>query len=180
MNSTSVSLSHAADAGATPRQCARITIGPATLQDRQEIYRSRYAVYACELEQHAANGAGQLCDSLDQWNLYLVAKIDGEMAGFISVTPPGKPAYSIDKYLRREALPFHFDRMLYEVRLLTVLKAHRGREFAFLLMYAAFRWVEAHGGRRIVAIGRREILDLYLRVGLEPGRIFHSVRSGEL
>jgi len=43
-------------------------------------------------------------------------------------------------------------------------------------MYAALRWVEAHGGERIVAIGRREILDLYLRVGLEPVGI--AIQSG--
>jgi len=60
--------------------------------------------------------------------------------------------------------------------LLTVMNAHRGREFAFLLMYAAFRWVEARGGERIVAIGRREILDLYIRVGLEPTG--QSIQSG--
>jgi histidinol-phosphate/aromatic aminotransferase/cobyric acid decarboxylase-like protein len=35
-----------------------------------------------------------------------------------------------------------------------------------LLMYAALRWVESHGGTRIVAIGRREVVDLYTRVGL--------------
>jgi len=43
-------------------------------------------------------------------------------------------------------------------------------------MYAAFRWVEAQGGERIVAIGRREILDLYLHVGLE--RLGREVCSG--
>jgi len=35
-------------------------------------------------------------------------------------------------------------------------------------MYAALRWVEAHGGEQVVAIGRREVLDLYLKAGLEP------------
>jgi histidinol-phosphate/aromatic aminotransferase/cobyric acid decarboxylase-like protein len=43
-------------------------------------------------------------------------------------------------------------------------------------MYAAFRWVESHGGTRIVAIGRREVLDMYLRSGLEP--LGMSVQSG--
>src|SRR5215468_8249102 len=42
-------------------------------------------------------------------------------------------------------------------------------------MYAAFRWVEAHGGTRVVAIGRREVVDMYLRSGLERvGMTFHS------
>jgi len=43
-------------------------------------------------------------------------------------------------------------------------------------MYAAFRWVESHAGTRIIAIGRREVVDMYLRSGLEPLGI--SVQSG--
>ncbi len=92
--------------------------------------------------------------------------MDGQVAGFISVTPPGRGNCSIDKYFARAALPFAFDATLYEIRLLTVLKAHRGRELATLLMYAALRWVESHGGTHLVAIGRREVVELYLRVGL--------------
>ena len=43
-------------------------------------------------------------------------------------------------------------------------------------MYAALRWIEAEGGERIVAIGRREILSLYLKAGLSS--LGRSVRSG--
>ena len=93
-----------------------------------------------------------------------MAKTGDEIAGFISLTPPGNPSYSIDKYFSRESLPFEVSPSLYEIRLLTVPKTHRRREFAFLLMYAAFRWVEAHGGDRVIAIGRREILELYVSV----------------
>ena len=152
----------------TSIKAAQITMSLASVLDREEIYRIRHAVYARELGQHTVNGVGRLSDQLDSWNFYLVAKMREEIVGFISVTPPGRSGYSIEKYVARELLPFAFNAALYEVRLLTVLKAHRRREFAFLLMYAALRWVEAHGGERIVAIGRREILDLYLRVGLEP------------
>jgi len=157
-------------------KAGQITMSLASGLDRDEIYRIRHAVYARELGQHTVNGVERLSDQLDDWNSYLVARIRGEIAGFISVTPPGRPAYSIDKYVARELLPFALNAALYEVRLLTVLKGHRRREFAFLLMYAALRWVEAHGGERIVAIGRREILDLYLRVGLEPVGI--AIQSG--
>jgi len=137
-------------------------------RDRETIHRIRHEVYARELGQHHINAAGRLRDALDDWNYYLVAKVGNEMGGFVSITPPGRPSYSIDKYFVRETLPFAIDDKLYEVRLLTVLKPHRGRELATLLMYAALRWVEAHGGERVVAIGRREVLDLYLKAGLEP------------
>jgi hypothetical protein len=43
-------------------------------------------------------------------------------------------------------------------------------------MYAALRWVEAHGGEHILAIGRREVLDLYLKAGLRS--VERSIRSG--
>lgn len=153
-----------------------IAVAVATEQDRPAIYGVRHEVYARELRQHSPNGAECLRDALDDRNLYLVAKIGGEMAGFISVTPPGRGGYSIDKYVTRQALPFPCDDRLYEVRLLTVLKPYRGRTVAALLMYAAFRWVEAHGGTRLVAIGRREVVDIYLRSGLEPVGI--TVSSG--
>src|SRR2546426_1083783 len=105
-----------------------------------------------------------------------MAEIAGEIVGFISITPPGGPGYSIDKYLSRDSLPFLFDQRLYEIRLLTVLQPRRGRELATLLMYGAFRWVEAHGGTRVVAIGRREVVDMYLRCGLQPVGL--AVQSG--
>jgi histidinol-phosphate/aromatic aminotransferase/cobyric acid decarboxylase-like protein len=152
----------------------RCSVEVAGNPEREEIYQIRHEVYAGELGQHPLNTAKRLCDSLDEGNVYLVAKAAGKMVGFISITPPELPRYSIDKYFNRETLPFPVDENLYEVRLLTVLRAHRGSELAMLLMYAAFRWVESHGGQGLVAIGRREILDLYLKVGLKPaGKITH-------
>jgi len=139
----------------------------ASVDDRIAIYRARHEVYARELGQHAANAAGRLRDTLDDDNVYLVARVDGELGGFVSITPAGQPTYSIDKYFARASLPFAVDEGLCEVRLLTVLKEHRGRELATLLMYGALRWVEAHGGKHIAALGRREVLDLYFKVGLQ-------------
>ena len=153
-----------------------LSMSVATTSDRDEIYRIRHDVYARELGQHALNGVGLLTDPLDAWNTYLVVKIGGGIAGFVSITPPGTPAYSIDKYFAREDLPFPVDDNLYEVRVLTVVAPHRGRETSLLLMYAAFRWVESHGGTHIVAIGREEILDFYRKAGMQV--CFRSATSG--
>ena len=149
-----------------PNAHESLSVSVANTADREEIYRIRHEVYARELQQHPANAATSLSDALDGGNTYIVARMAGKIAGFVSITPPGLPAYSIDKYFPRETLPFSVDDRLHEVRLLTVLKTHRGGDVAGLLMYAAFRWVESHGGSHIAAIGRREILDLYLKVGL--------------
>ena len=138
----------------------RLAIVLAAAEDREAIYRFRHDVYARELRQHRTNDIGCLRDSLDERNVYLVAKAHGEIVGFVSITPPGGQSYSIDKYFPRDRLPFAFDAALYEVRLLTVLRPQRGGEAAALLMYAALRYIEAHGGTRVVVIGRRELRDI--------------------
>lgn len=151
-----------------PSSDERLVLAPASPADREEIYRIRHDIYARELGQHRINAAGRLTDALDAFNHYLVVRIGGELAGFVSLTPPGSPSFSIDKYVARAALPFPVDETLFEVRLLTVLRPHRGQPVAALLMYAALRWVESHGGTHLAAIGRREVLDLYVKAGLRP------------
>jgi histidinol-phosphate/aromatic aminotransferase/cobyric acid decarboxylase-like protein/N-acyl-L-homoserine lactone synthetase len=157
-------------------ETARYCVSLATAPERERIAALRHEVYALELGQHAANRDGRLADALDAYNINLVVRSPGALTGFISLTPPGRPAYSIDKYFPRTALPFPVDDGLWEVRLLTVPRSHRGSETASLLMYAALRWVESHGGTRIVVIGRREVTGLYARVGLRATG--QSARAG--
>ncbi len=139
----------------------------ATGGEREAIYRLRHEVYARELGQYAVRPDGRLTDALDAFNIYLVAYDGKDIIGFVSITPPGHGLYSVDKYLRRDQLPFPVDAKLYEVRILTIPETSRRRMLALLLMYASFRWVESHGGARIMAIGRREVLSMYHRVGLK-------------
>ena len=146
-----------------PGSQVRITLaGP---EHRELIYRARHSIYARELGQHPANQRERLTDVLDEFNLYLVALQGDELLAFISITPPGGK-FSIDKYFDRSKVPLKFDAGLFEIRLLTVLSSHRGGLLAAAMMYAALRYMEEHGGTHIVAIGRREVLDLYLRFGL--------------
>jgi histidinol-phosphate/aromatic aminotransferase/cobyric acid decarboxylase-like protein len=155
-----------------PRPAAEDT-GPLSVRlarpdERDAIYRMRHEVYARELGQHHANPEGRLSDPLDAVNLYIVIAAGEHLLGFVSITPPGSPTFSIDKYFRRSDLPFPVDDKTFEVRLLTVSSPARRTLFALALIYAAFRWVEAHGGSRIMAIGRQEVLSIYRRVGLKP------------
>ena len=146
--------------------------------EREAIYRMRHSVYASELAQHSENPQGRLSDPLDNFNVYLIAVLRDQIVGFISITPPGHSIYSIDKYLSRDALPFTLDDRTYELRLLTVDTSHRRGKIAALLIYASFRWVEAHGGTRIVAIGRTDLLDFYRKTGLQHTGI--QVHSGAI
>jgi hypothetical protein len=58
-----------------------VIIALATDQDRPAIYQLRHVVYAQELRQHRENETGQLSDSLDAYNTYLVAKRGRELIG---------------------------------------------------------------------------------------------------
>ena len=144
-----------------------IAVSLADERDRATIYAIRHQVYAEELKQHPENVSGLLSDGLDEVNVYLVAKCSGQIAGFVSITPPNEHGYSLDKYFPRRGLPLIFDQRLYEVRLLTVTAAHRGGPVALLLMYAALRYLQALGARTIVAIGRLEVLPMNRRAGLD-------------
>src|SRR3954453_329692 len=79
----------------------KLSISVADDLERNEIYRLRHEVYARELGQHAVNAAGCVRDGLDDLNTYIVAKNGNAIAGFISITSPGKGYYSIDKYFSR-------------------------------------------------------------------------------
>jgi hypothetical protein len=100
-----------------------------------------------------------------------------ELLGFISITPPGVK-YSIDKYVELSLVPVAFDARLFEMRLLTVISKHRGCSLAAAIMYAALRYIEEQDGTHVVAIGRREVLDLYLRFGLR--RTGMQAQSGKV
>lgn len=136
--------------------------------DRQEIYKIRHLIYAQELNQHEANSSQQLSDDLDAENKYIVAKAGNQILGFISITTPNSKKYSVDKYFSRSDIPYAFDEYLYEIRLLTVLEKNRNSYIALGLMYAAFRWVQSHGGLHVVSICRSELVEMYRKVGLNP------------
>ncbi len=156
----------------------QILIEPENAEDRDAIYSIRHEVYARELRQHPVNESGRLSDGIDLYNEYIVARVGAEIVGFVSVTPPGNARYSFEKYVDRKECPFKVDDSLYEVRLLTVVPSFRGSCSAVLLMWAALRSVMERGGTHAVAIGREEVLPLYLKCGLKPQR--RRIRCGEV
>ncbi|MBN1448711.1 MAG: histidinol-phosphate aminotransferase family protein [Bacteroidetes bacterium] len=147
----------------------------ASAAQREMVYRLRHDVYAKELGQYSARSDGTLPDPEEVTSSYIIATVDDDLVGFVGVTPPTSARYSVDRYLDRSELPVVFDDHIYEVRALTVTRAARGSHIAALLMYAAFRLIESSGGHHILSIGRREVLGMYLRMGLRRlGRSFTS------
>ncbi len=152
---------------ARERTSTRITIRPELPADRDAIYAMRHDVYAVELGQHPINEQRRLSDALDAHNQYLIAESDGRMIGFISLTPPTAPSYSIEKYLKRADIPAQFDDGLWEVRILTVAREHRRGPAALMLMRAGLHAIRDAGGRNVIVMGRSEVAPLYARVGLK-------------
>ena len=140
-----------------------------TAADRPAIYRIRHQVYATELHQHDEDATGMLSDPLDEYNEYIVATREGEVVGFSSVTPPGR-RYSIDKYFRREDLPFPIDGGVYEIRLLTIRPDQRGGRLTLALLYTAVRYCEEQGATRYVGTGHGHVTEFYRSTGMHaPG-----------
>lgn len=153
-----------------------VQIRAADAEDLVWIHELRHRVYAQELGQHAPRPEERLHDALDGDNVYLVAARGPVRMGFVSLTPPWLGRYGLDKYLTRDELPLLSEGGAFEVRILTVEPRWRRTAVAPLLMYAALRWISSRGGRTVVAMGRTELLDMYLAVGLKP--VGHTVRSG--
>jgi len=83
--------------------------------------------YALELSQYESRPYGVLPDTENLHSICIVDTIDGEIAGFIGITPPSSLLFSVDRYLHRNEITFMFDHRLSEIRALTVLRSFCGR-----------------------------------------------------
>lgn len=153
----------------------KLKLSLATTIHRDDIDRIRHTVYAEELGQFMQTANSLLRDRPDVESVYITAVYQGELVGFVGITPPASPRYSVDHYLSRSDIPVRFDPYLYEIRALTVIDSVRGSRVAPALMYAAFRWIQTRGGKQLMAIGHRKVVDMYLRAGMQKtGRSFLS------
>ncbi len=144
----------------------RLTIAQVSKSDQTAVNRIRHDVYASELEQFDLLESGSLPDRPEVISTYIKCECEGELIGFVGITPPSSPQYSIDHYIDRNQVSTVFDAHLYEIRALTVVGTARGSVAAPVLMYAAFRWIQAHGGKRIIAIGHTRVRPMYERLGM--------------
>lgn len=145
----------------------KLRLSPATTAHRNDIDRIRHNVYASELGQFSLRSNGMLKDRPEVESIYITATDGDTLVGFVGITPPASPRYSVDHYLSRSDIPVQFDAQLYEIRALTVIDSARGSLAAPALMYAAFRWIQTRGGNQLMAIGHQKVIDLYLRAGMK-------------
>jgi GNAT superfamily N-acetyltransferase len=149
-------------------QTPLVRVAVASPDQRMEIIRICTEAYAAADPSGSPATPWDLAPVLDQQSVYLIATRPRQVLGFIGITPPTCPRYALETYLSRDQIPIAFDAHVYELRLLTVARAYQRTRLAALLMYGAFRWVEAHGGTRIIAVSRGDKLTLFQHVGLQP------------
>jgi len=145
----------------------KLKLSLATDRQRVEIDRIRHDVYAKELGQFDTQPTETLADRPEVKSIYVAAFENEKLVGFIGITPPGSPRYSVDHYLPRNKIPVQFDERLYEIRALTVIDPARGSLIAPALMYAALRWSQTQGGEQLMAIGHQKVVNMYQRAGME-------------
>lgn len=156
----------------------RISVGLASAADLPSIFQLRHQVYALELGQHPPNSSEMIRDAVDDYNVYLMVKRHEQLLGFISITPPGSPKFSIEKYLERSEHPEFDWQSIHELRLLTVCPAERHGSVAWTLLYAAGRWLQENGASVCLGMGRRQIMKLYRRIGFADLGV--RIKSGEV
>jgi histidinol-phosphate/aromatic aminotransferase/cobyric acid decarboxylase-like protein len=156
----------------------KLAVGMASDADLPLIFKLRHQVYASELGQHPENTLGEIRDPVDEYNLYLTVKKNHRLVGFLSITPPGSPRFSIEKYLDRGEHPEFDWHSLHEVRLLTVCPEVRNSLIASLLLYGAGRWLQEHGAEFCIGMGRRELMGLYQRIGFSGAGV--RITSGDV
>jgi len=153
----------------------RLRLSVANAAERDIIAAARHEVYVAELRQYAVAPGERLAEPDGVESIYVGAWIDDRLAGFVAVTPPSSPKLSLEKHVSLKELPIVRGAGVYEIRALTVLAAARGSAAAAALLYAAIRFVQNAGGTHVVAVGRRDVLAMYLRFGLETtGNPFRS------
>jgi histidinol-phosphate/aromatic aminotransferase/cobyric acid decarboxylase-like protein/GNAT superfamily N-acetyltransferase len=146
--------------------------------DLEWIARQRHEVYARELGQLTTHPSGRYRDALDERNRYTVVERGEQRVGFISLTPPEAKPFSVHKYFSDDDLAFLGGGRWFEIRILTVSGQHRGGPAATLLMYAAYRWVQAHGGTHVVILGRDVLCGLYTSFGFRQSEL--TTRAGKV
>lgn len=155
----------------------KLSISVASLSDIDSVYALRHEVYATELGQYKKNKNKSLIDNDQVKSTYILAHQKKKLVGFVAVTSPNSPKFSFEVSLPKTELPFGLD-STYEIRALTVKQSSRGEKIANYLMYSAFRWIQSHGGERIISMGRIDVLDIYLRLGMR--RYEKNFKAGEV
>lgn len=145
------------------------TIRIANEQDRDAIAKLIYETYALELGQYTPNESERLTDRLHDTNLYILAYMQDELVGMLSMTLPSTASFSTLK--RLPFVPKDIEDNLHktaEIRLLAVKPAYRGEGVFDHLMKAAIMNCYQQGVERVLISAIENRVPLYQFMGFKP------------
>jgi aspartate aminotransferase-like enzyme len=146
----------------TPNTVFKIATEP---DEFEQIHRLNHATFAGEIPQHAPQADGRLVDKFHAENTYLIGVREGRVIAMIALRR--RRPFSLDAKLPDLDRWLPPGRRLIEMRLLSVLPAHRnGPVLAQLLLFAA-RHSLARGDDLAVISGALKRVPLYRAVGFE-------------
>ena len=131
-----------------------------------QISKLRYAVYSLELEQYENN----INESLEDPGKYFITCVDdSKLVGYVSLNDSQN--IRMKKFTPEEIFESEILQNLsgeisstFEVRALTVEKANRGKKISEGLMINALRRIHNMGGTDIIAMGHKNVLQLYEKI----------------
>jgi predicted GNAT family N-acyltransferase len=137
-------------------------------QDWEAIAQLNHDTFALELGQHEVNETGRKTDHLHDTNLYIVAYVQDELAGMLSISLPSTAPFST---LKR--VPFVSEdirsnlHQTAEIRLLAVNPAYRGQGVFNHLMVAAIQTCYQHSIERVLISAIENRASLYGFIGFQ-------------
>ena len=145
------------------------TIRVADERDWDAIAQLNHDTFALELGQYESNEAGRKTDRLHDTNRYIVAYVEDELVGMLSITLPSTAPFSTLK--RLPSVSEEIRSNLYrtaEIRLLAIKPEHRGLGVFGQLMVLAIQTCYQHGVDRVLMSAIENKVALYELMGFRP------------
>ena len=147
----------------------------------KQISKLRYEVYSVELSQYENNKNQRLEDP----GKYFITCVDGDkLVGYVSLNDSRN--FRMTNFISDETFESEILQRLcgeiastFEVRALTVEKDYRGKKISQGLMINVLKNIHLMGGTDIIAMGHKNVLQLYKKIGMTISKKSFLVGSAE-
>jgi predicted N-acetyltransferase YhbS len=133
-----------------------------TENEFEQIFRLNHDTFAGELAQHPTLASGQLVDKFHEKNLYIIALLESEVVGMISLH--AEPPFSAAGKLADPSILKALGRLA-EIRLLAVTPAHRNGAVMAGLMMSVYDHASTYDA--VVISGLVDQCGLYRELGFK-------------
>lgn len=145
-----------------------IEVRVANADEFEELWRLNHEIYCRELGQHSLDSSGLRVDKLHNQAVYFVAYVNGELAGMLSITPPGVAGISTLTRIPYDEELHGAAANTAEVRLLGVRLNFRGEGVYGKLIYSLMQYCAVHSIHRILISAVERQVRLYALMGFKP------------